>query len=459
MSHVVKVQGAHAAGGFILAAWLPQGIAEAMEPIRQGVSVLAHLHKRITLSPDNFKDEPLSIEDIELLKHIWADIPGAWPLAIFQIPRACGSHLWENFMRDDYARFGEAFAASALKPDWDVVPAFFDPVETGNSKRLEIRRAHWAELEKAAVDGRIKLFDDIGIPVTKMEIGTKISVADAREYLAGVPPGFVLEIIEPATRDKPILRHVDEVSMVQLPPHQWLLTDDVALAIAKAVHPLPVEADGHFETRLKHVLQDGRNQFVRGIKYVNPEYDGTYQGEAYLRHAAQLVAEVRSGSIAAISQSRTPVTQDVPGMMLKRADVLRYLERCGMGTAEANTFQAVEEADATPEEAPKSASKLDAPKGQQSREKPETVAFRNEVHRLMGVFWNQRAHGSSPTKAELHEQVHREMLKGSIRGRGGKLNVSMVKDASKSWKRPLEVPSNFDSYTPAGGRHPWKEGR
>lgn len=295
-------------------------IVEAKFPIPDGPPELSNLRKLVPQENQRgFREEELDEGDVELLSRIWQAVPGIWPLAAFAILRAGETKRPRNPHQGEFKKFAQAFDLSPERPAWELSPEFTNYARQAEKRRQSAKQEHWGNMEREAADGRIRLLGVSGAPTAKIDWQTQLSVEDARKYLAGVPPGILLEVAPAEVAHEPVVR-------------------------------MPDEAPGH-------------------------------------------------------------------------------------------------------------AFELDAPKRQQSREKPETIAFRNEVHRLMGVFWNQRAHGSNPTKAELHEQVCREMMKGSIRGRGSKLNVSMVKDASKSWKKPLEVPSNFDSYTPAVGRHPWKEGR
>ncbi len=87
---------------------------------------------------------------------------------------------------------------------------------------------------------------------------------------------------------------------------------------------------------------------------------------------------------------------------------------------------------------------------------PKTLAFDNEVIRLMTFFWNSRTTGTEPNKGDLHMSVHNEMLRGKIRGHSKKLNVSMVRDAAKPWTMPVVLPSYVPPAQTGGKRHPFK---
>ena len=96
-----------------------------------------------------------------------------------------------------------------------------------------------------------------------------------------------------------------------------------------------------------------------------------------------------------------------------------------------------------------------SPKGRKNKS-PKTIAFEKEVIRLMGVFWDARTSGTKPTKGDLHTLVCDEMKRGNIRGHSGELNIGMVRDAAKPWKKPMVLPLYVPPAQTGEKRHPFK---
>ncbi len=86
----------------------------------------------------------------------------------------------------------------------------------------------------------------------------------------------------------------------------------------------------------------------------------------------------------------------------------------------------------------------------------KTLAFDNEIIRLMQFFWDNRTPGTEPTKGDLHTSVYNEMLRGKIKSHSKKLNVSMVRDAAKQWAMPVVLPSYVPPAQTGEKRHPFK---
>lgn len=70
----------------------------------------------------------------------------------------------------------------------------------------------------------------------------------------------------------------------------------------------------------------------------------------------------------------------------------------------------------------------------------KTLIFEAKVLELMDKFWNERTHGTEPTKGDLERLVYPEILRTNVRG-ARKTTASMVHDAAKPWKYPLVLPA------------------
>ena len=100
---------------------------------------------------------------------------------------------------------------------------------------------------------------------------------------------------------------------------------------------------------------------------------------------------------------------------------------------------------------------VDVPASKTAKNKrAKTLAFETEVMRLMAYFWNNRPNGTTPTKGALHNSVYNEMLRGNIKPPYATVNVGMVRDAAKPWRKPLVLPSYVPPAQSADKRHPFK---
>ncbi len=86
----------------------------------------------------------------------------------------------------------------------------------------------------------------------------------------------------------------------------------------------------------------------------------------------------------------------------------------------------------------------------------KTLAFEKEIVRLMQWFWDNQTPRTKSTKGDLHMSVYNEMLRGKIKSHSGKLNVGMVRDAAKTWRMPVVLPSYVPPAQTGEKRHPFK---
>jgi len=202
---------------FVLAAQIPGWIAERLVPVPDTPPVLVSLQKKIPQAePNHYRIEDLTEADVSLLEQIWAGMSADSPLELMR-----GHAAAESLTREHFAPYQEAFDAAPNRPEWLLQGNFLDVRGEAMSRRSEIRMKHWDELESRARAGRLTILSNYGTPTKKIEIGAQVSIEDARDYLAQVPPGFELREESHAQPDsnaqsasKPLSRHRHQESEI-----------------------------------------------------------------------------------------------------------------------------------------------------------------------------------------------------------------------------------------------------
>ena len=298
---------------FMLAALIPKAIAEALVPERTDPPALVGLQKKVP-APEYFSIEELTQADLVLLAEIWRDVPGISPLVMF------GKHdAPRSITREDFAPFQHAFDKAPDRPSWMLLPGFIDPREGVNSSRQDIRRAHWEAIEAQARAGTLRLISNQGVPAERIELGTQISVEDARAYLAGVPPGFVLVESSGSEAAAPNAPLAVPTAVDAQPPGADALSDLFALALAleEEWNGSPIEWD---RWTVKSVTLTAA-QAVRLMAGLDPE---RFEQLAFTKSGKAGPAKAHARRLEQLAEAeQPPKLRDTPAGWLAWADAKR----------------------------------------------------------------------------------------------------------------------------------------
>lgn len=98
-----------------------------------------------------------------------------------------------------------------------------------------------------------------------------------------------------------------------------------------------------------------------------------------------------------------------------------------------------------------------------SNKTKETLKFERAVLAAMTAVWNawkvSKVRDSTlkePTKAEMYGAALNELLDGQIQGKRKKPNLSMVRDAAKSWQKPASMKVQISPALAPPKRHGFK---
>ena len=161
-------------GEFILIEYLLNILVDGQEQMPVTEPLVTEINKIIQgKSPCN--KEPLTDDDYKLLDKLCYS-------------NGFDVYSLKNGLYTEYQfkQFNRIFEASEDKPDWVMEPIYTDYVLEAKKRRADLLEKHINLLERAAIDGMIKIFSMQHIPLTKIENGSIISREHAEIYFRGL---------------------------------------------------------------------------------------------------------------------------------------------------------------------------------------------------------------------------------------------------------------------------------